>query len=405
MEIYSFEPGLDDLPTLDCGSFTSSRVVSMSARVHMAGASHMRVAPIRAQVRVSQSVQNISSSSVNRAGLRRNVVVCSGSLPGPPTILVTEKLGDAGIEMLKEFGNVDCSYDLTPAELIAKISLCDALVVRSATKVTREVFEAAKGRLKVVGRAGVGIDNVDLTAATENGVMVVNAPNANTVAAAEHGIALLCALSRNVAQSDASMKKGEWKRNKYVGVSLVGKTLAVMGFGKVGADVARRAKGLGMNVIAHDPYASEEKARALLVRLVTFDEAITTADFLSLHMPLTPGTKDMFNAAVFAKCKKGARIINVARGGVINEADLLEALNNGNIAQAALDVFSEEPPTGNPLIMHPNCICTPHLGASTVEAQVCQPILEAVCITCQSRSMLVDRESAITCHGDRKSVV
>jgi len=301
---------------------------------------------------------------------RRSVAAAAGPGSGPPTILVTEKLGDAGIDMLKSIGNVDCSYDLTPAELCAKISLCDALVVRSATKVTREVFEASKGRLKVVGRAGVGIDNVDLAAATESGVMVVNAPNANTVAAAEHGIALLCALSRNVSQADASMKKGEWKRGKYVGVSLVGKKLAVMGFGKVGADVARRALGLGMEVIAHDPYASEEKARALRVRLVTFDEAISTADFLSLHMPLTPGTKDMFNAAVFAKCKKGARIINVARGGVINEPDLLEALENGNIAQAALDVFSQEPPVDNPLVLHPNCICTPHLGASTVEAQV-----------------------------------
>jgi D-3-phosphoglycerate dehydrogenase len=260
---------------------------------------------------------------------------------------------------------------MSPSELVAKISLCDALIVRSATKVTREVIEAGKGRLKVVGRAGVGIDNVDLAAATENGVMVVNAPNANTVAAAEHGIALLCALSRNVAQADASVKAGKWERSKFVGVSLVGKILAVMGFGKVGADVARRAKGLGMNVIAHDPYASEEKARALNVRLVTFNEAVQTADFLSLHMPLTPGTRNMFNKEVFARCKKGVRIINVARGGVINENDLLEAVESGQVAQAALDVFSEEPvPAGSPLVGHPKIVCTPHLGASTVEAQV-----------------------------------
>jgi D-3-phosphoglycerate dehydrogenase len=273
--------------------------------------------------------------------------------------------------MLSKQGTVETSYNMSPSELVAKISLCDALIVRSATKVTREVIEAGKGRLKVVGRAGVGIDNVDLAAATENGVMVVNAPNANTVAAAEHGIALLCALSRNVAQADASVKAGKWERSKFVGVSLVGKILAVMGFGKVGADVARRAKGLGMNVIAHDPYASEEKARALNVRLVTFNEAVQTADFLSLHMPLTPGTRNMFNKEVFARCKKGVRIINVARGGVINENDLLEAVESGQVAQAALDVFSEEPvPAGSPLIGHPKIVCTPHLGASTVEAQV-----------------------------------
>lgn len=233
-----------------------------------------------------------------------------------PTILVAEKLGQVGIDMLSEVGIVDCSYDMSPADLCAKISLCDAIVIRSATKVTREVIEASKGRLKVVGRAGVGIDNVDLAAATENGVMVVNAPNANTVAAAEHGVALLCALSRNVAQADASMKKGGWERSKYVGVSLVGKTIAVMGFGKVGADVARRCKGLGMNVISHDPYAAEEKARALNVRLVTFQEAIQTADFISLHMPLTPGTKDLFNKEVrnarhLCCCRTPSKLRNV----------------------------------------------------------------------------------------------
>lgn len=163
---------------------------------------------------------------------------------------MAEKLGEAGISLLKEFANVDCSYNLSPEELCTKISLCDALIVRSGTKVTRDVFEASSGRLKVVGRAGVGIDNVDLAAATEHGCLVVNAPTANTVAAAEHGIALLAAMARNIAQADASVKAGKWQRTKYVGVSLVGKTLAVMGFGKVGSEVARRAKGLGMHVIA-----------------------------------------------------------------------------------------------------------------------------------------------------------
>ncbi|XP_074582514.1 D-3-phosphoglycerate dehydrogenase 3, chloroplastic-like [Curcuma longa] len=298
-----------------------------------------------------------------------------------PTILVAEKLGEAGLALLREFANVDCSYNLSPEELCVKISLCDALIVRSGTKVTREVFEASKGRLKVVGRAGVGIDNVDLQAATESGCLVVNAPTANTVAAAEHGIALLTAMARNVAQADASMKAGKWQRNKYVGVSLVGKTLAVMGFGKVGSEVARRAKGLGMHVIAHDPYAPADRARAIGVELVSFDEAISTADFISLHMPLTPTTAKIFNDETFAKIKKGVRIINVARGGVIDEDALFRALDNGTVAQAALDVFATEPPSkDSKLVLHENVIATPHLGASTVEAQegVAVEIAEAV---------------------------
>ncbi|XP_068647593.1 D-3-phosphoglycerate dehydrogenase 1, chloroplastic-like [Aristolochia californica] len=298
-----------------------------------------------------------------------------------PTILVAEKLSDAGLEVLKGFANVDCSYNLSPEELRSKISLVDALIVRSGTKVTREVFEATKGRLKVVGRAGVGIDNVDLQAATEFGCLVVNAPTANTVAAAEHAIALLAGMARNVAQADASMKAGKWQRNKYCGVSLVGKTLAVMGFGKVGSEVARRAKGLGMHIIAHDPYAPADRARAVGVELVSFDEAIKTADFISLHMPLTPSTSKVFNDEAFAKMKKGVRIINVARGGVIDEEALVRALDDETVAQAALDVFTEEPPPkDSKLVQHENVTCTPHLGASTTEAQegVAIEIAEAV---------------------------
>ncbi|KAK7349074.1 hypothetical protein VNO77_06141 [Canavalia gladiata] len=297
------------------------------------------------------------------------------------TILVSEKLGDAGIQVLRRFGHVECAYDLSQEELCTKISCCDALIVRSGTKVTREVFEAAKGRLKVVGRAGVGIDNVDLQAATEFGCLVVNAPTANTIAAAEHGIALLAAMARNVAQADASIKAGKWERNKYVGVSMVGKTLAVMGFGKVGSEVARRAKGLGMNVIAHDPYAPADRARAVGVDLVSFDEAISTADFISLHMPLTPTTNKIFNDNTFAKMKKGVRIVNVARGGVIDEDALVRALDSGMVAQAALDVFTEEPPSkDSKLVQHQNVTVTPHLGASTKEAQegVAIEIAEAV---------------------------
>lgn len=298
-----------------------------------------------------------------------------------PTVLVAEKLGEGGLELLRSEANVDCSYNLSQEELCTKISLCDALIVRSGTKVTREVFESSRGRLKVVGRAGVGIDNVDLQAATEFGCLVVNAPTANTVAAAEHGIALIASMARNVPQADASMKAGKWQRNKFVGVSLVGKTLAVMGFGKVGTEVARRAKGLGMHVIAHDPYAPADRARAIGVDLVSFEEAITVADFLSLHMPLTPSTDKIFNDETFSKMKKGARIVNVARGGVIDEDALVKALDAGIVAQAALDVFTVEPPEkDNKLVNHEKVIVTPHLGASTMEAQegVAVEIAEAV---------------------------
>ncbi|GER52314.1 D-3-phosphoglycerate dehydrogenase [Striga asiatica] len=304
-----------------------------------------------------------------------------GSQSARPTILVSEKLGEAGLDLLRSFGNVECLYDLSPEDLCAKIGECDALIVRSGTKVTRRVFEAARRKLKVVGRAGVGIDNVDLQAATEFGCLVVNAPTANTIAAAEHGIALLASMARNVAQADASMKAGKWQRNKYVGVSLVGKTLAVMGFGKVGSEVARRAKGLGMTVIAHDPYAPADRAHAIGVELVSFDEAISTADFVSLHMPLTPTTNKIFNDTTFSKMKKGVRIINVARGGVIDEDALVRALDSGIVAQAALDVFTEEPPyKDSKLVQHENVTVTPHLGASTKEAQegVAVEIAEAV---------------------------
>ncbi|CAA6670298.1 unnamed protein product [Spirodela intermedia] len=279
----------------------------------------------------SAGVGRISCAAVSVStpvgGTDAAVSSAAAAVASKPTVLVSEKLGEAGLEVLRGFAN----------ELCAKISLCDALIVRSGTKVSREVFEAAKGRLKVVGRAGVGIDNVDLQAATEFGCLVVNAPTANTVAAAEHGIALMSAMARNVAQADASMKAGKWQRNKFVGVSLVGKTLAVLGFGKVGSEVARRAK------------------------LVSFDEAIATSDFISLHMPLTPTTAKIFNDETFAKVKKGVRIVNVAR--------------------AALDVFTEEPPhKDSPLVQHPNVTVTPHLGASTVEAQegVAIEIAEAV---------------------------
>ncbi|RDX58265.1 D-3-phosphoglycerate dehydrogenase 2, chloroplastic, partial [Mucuna pruriens] len=322
---------------------------------------------------VNSILKKIDPTKTSMQSTNSEDVGCSGR---KPTILVSEKLGEAGLQVLRDFGHVECAYDLSPEELCTKISCYDALIVRSATKVTREVFEAAKGRLKVVGRAGVGIDNVDLQAATEFGCLVVNAPTANTIAAAEHGIALLAAMARNVAQADASTKAGKWLRNKYVGVSIVGKTLAVMGFGKVGSEVARRAKGLGMHVIAHDPYAPADRARAIGVDLVSFDQAISTADFISLHMPLTPNTNKVFNNNTFAKMKKGVRIINVARGGVIDEDALVRALDSGIVSQAALDVFTEEPPSkDSKLVQHENVTITPHLGASTKEAQTPVSIL------------------------------
>ncbi|KAG2315919.1 hypothetical protein Bca52824_019041 [Brassica carinata] len=330
------------------------------------------------RIHTTLSVSPIHRKESNR---RRIILVTAAGGGGKPTILVAEKLGQAGIDLLKKHANVDCSYDLSLEELCTKISLCDALIVRSGTKVGRDVFESSRGRLKVVGRAGVGIDNVDLAAATEYGCLVVNAPAANTVAAAEHGIALLTAMARNVAQADASIKAGKWMRNKYVGVSLVGKTLAVLGFGKVGSEVARRARGLGMHVITHDPYAPADRARAIGVELVSFEVAISTADFISLHLPLTAATSKMLNDETFARMKRGVRIVNVARGGVIDEDALLRALDSGIVAQAALDVFTVEPPVkDNKLVLHESVTATPHLGASTMEAQegVAVEIAEAV---------------------------
>ncbi|XP_044968223.1 D-3-phosphoglycerate dehydrogenase 1, chloroplastic-like [Hordeum vulgare subsp. vulgare] len=368
-------------PTTAAAAITTHHRVLLPARASLSPApsSALRI-PARA-ARANRGRICVSAPAAPAASTASPPASAAVAVEGKPTVLVAEKLGAAGLALLREFANVDCSYGLSPEELRAKISLCDALIVRSGTKVGRDVFEASGGRLRVVGRAGVGIDNVDLAAATEHGCLVVNAPTANTVAAAEHGIALMCAMARNVAQADASLKAGKWARTKYVGVSLVGKTLAILGFGKVGSEVARRAKGLGMHVIAHDPYASADRARAIGVDLVSMEEAMTTADFISLHMPLTPSTNKMLNDEAFAKMKKGVRIINVARGGVIDEDALVRALDAGIVAQAALDVFTKEPPAADSkLVLHENVTVTPHLGASTVEAQegVAIEIAEAV---------------------------
>ncbi|XP_040382849.1 D-3-phosphoglycerate dehydrogenase 3, chloroplastic-like [Oryza brachyantha] len=355
-----------------------------AAAVRVSAGARAAVTLPRRRLRARCAVISSSSAAAVAASEPAGRILGSGTdgaLWPKPAVLVAEKLSEAGLAVLRRFADVECAYGMSPAELLAKVAQFDALIVRSGTKVTREVLEAGRGRLRVVGRAGVGIDNVDLQAATEAGCLVVNAPTANTVAAAEHGIALLASMARNVSQADAALKAGKWQRTKYVGVSLVGKTLAVMGFGKVGSEVARRAKGLGMHVIAHDPYAPADRARAIGAELVSFDEAIARADFISLHMPLTPATSKVFNDESFAKMKNGVRIINVARGGVIDEDALVRALDSGKVAQAALDVFTEEPPAkDSKLVLHENVTVTPHLGASTVEAQegVAIEIAEAV---------------------------
>ena len=286
-----------------------------------------------------------------------------------PRILIADPVAPEGIEMLRAVGEVDVKTGQSADALIAMIGDYDALVVRSETKVTRPIIEAAK-KLVVIGRAGVGVDNIDLDAATERGVIVVNAPQGNTVAAAEHTITLLMALARHVPQAYASMLQGKWDRKTYVGTEVRGKALGIVGLGKIGSEVARRALGMEMRVLAYDPFVSVERAKALGVESVDFEQLIMLSDFISVHPPLTASTSGMIGAAEIAKMKDGVRLINVARGGIIDEAALAEAVKSGKVAGAAVDVFTKEPvdPT-NPVLGDPRIIVTPHLGASTAEAQ------------------------------------
>ena len=284
-------------------------------------------------------------------------------------ILVTDPIAEEGIAVLAEQAQVDVRLALKPDELRAAIADYDALVVRSETKVTRAVIEAAP-RLRIIARAGVGVDNIDVDAATERGIVVVNAPTGNTVSAAELTVALILALARHVPQADASLRRGEWSRQNFMGVEVRGKTVGIIGLGQVGAAVARRLRGLEMTVLAYDPYVPEERARLLGVELAAFDEVLRRADFLTLHTTLTPETTHLIGREQIAAMKPGSRLINTARGGLVDETALLEALNSGHIAGAGLDVFEQEPPPGdNPLLTHPRVICVPHLGASTAEAQ------------------------------------
>ena len=289
-----------------------------------------------------------------------------------PKVLVADPIAQRGIDELSNGGLLDVTVKigLKPDELLAIIGDFHALVVRSETKANAKVIEAATN-LKVVGRAGVGTDNVDTDAATKRGIIVMNTPGGNTISTAEHAFSLMVSTARNIPQADASVKGGKWDRKAFLGVELYNKTLAILGMGRIGTEIARRAIAFGMRVLAYDPYLSASRARSLQVELVeSLDAIIPQADFITMHMPLTAETKYMLNAERLAKTKKGVRIVNCARGGLIDEAALVDALKSKQVAGAALDVFEAEPlPADSPLRDAPNLVFTPHLGASTAEAQ------------------------------------
>ena len=287
-------------------------------------------------------------------------------------ILISDHLSEEGIKLLKEVKEfkVEVRTDLKPEELKETIKDYHALVVRSATKVTGEVINAA-GKLKVIGRAGVGLDNVDLEAATNKGIIVMNTPAGNTISTAEHTMSMLLALSRNIPLADLSLKSGEWKRSKFMGVELYGKTMGILGLGRIGTEVSKRAISFGMRIIAYDPFLSREIAEALGIELVELKELFKRSDYISVHAPLTDETRHIISDKELALMKNGVRLINCARGGIIDEEALLRALDAGKVAGAALDVFEKEPPDfSSPLLKHKNVVVTPHLGASTKEAQV-----------------------------------
>ena len=281
-----------------------------------------------------------------------------------------DPIADDGVELLRRSADVDVFTGQTPAELLARIGDYDALVVRSETKVNAEQLAAAS-RLRVIGRAGVGVDNIDVAAATELGVLVVNAPTGNTVAAAEHTIAMMLALARHIPQANRSLLDGKWDRKSFLGFEVRGKVLGVIGLGAIGSEVAKRAQGLEMEVIAYDPVVSRERAELINVELLDdLDALCARADVITVHVPLVAATRHLFDAARLARCKPGVRLLNVARGGIYDEAAVLAALEAGQVAGAGLDVFEQEPPVDNPLVRHPRVVATPHLGASTEEAQL-----------------------------------
>ena len=288
-----------------------------------------------------------------------------------PRVLVSDKLSQTALDIFSAKGvDVDFLPDLgkDKAALLQKIGDYDGLAIRSTTKVTAKLIKAAS-RLKIVGRAGIGIDNVDLAEATRRGIIVMNTPYGNSETTAEHAIALMFALARQIPEASASTKNGRWEKSRFMGTELIGKTIGVIGCGNIGSAVCRRANGLGMQVIGYDPYLSSDRARHLGVEKVELNELFNRSDFITLHVPLTDKTRNLINASALKRMKQGARIINCARGNIIDESALLEAIKSGHIAGAALDVFAVEPPENNPLLKLPQIIATPHLGASTMEAQ------------------------------------
>lgn len=284
-------------------------------------------------------------------------------------ILVSDSISDNGVEILRKAGlEVDVKTGLKPDELKACIGQYHGLIVRSATKATAEIIEAANN-LKVIGRAGSGLDNVDKVAASKKGIVVMNTPGGNTITTAEHAVAMMFSLARQIPEATASMKAGKWDKKRFMGVELFRKTLGIIGIGNIGKEVAKRSLGLGMTVIGYDPYLSEENAKEIGIEKVELSELFRRSDFITIHTPITAETKNLINSKTIQMMKDGVRIINCARGGIVNEADLYEALKSGKVASAALDVFEKEPPGDSPLLTLDNVVCTPHLGASTEEAQ------------------------------------
>jgi D-3-phosphoglycerate dehydrogenase len=297
----------------------------------------------------------------------------------PIRILVSAALDEGGLAILRGSKGFEVTVvePLNGDALVAALKGMDAILVRSESKLTREVLAKTSG-LRVIGRAGSGVDNIDVVAATERGIAVLNAPGGNTVTAAEHTLALMLSLARHIPQANQKLREGVFDRKSFVGVELNGKTLGVVGLGQIGAVLAERCKALNMRIVAYDPFVTEERARQLGVTIATLDEVFKAADFLTVHTPLNEKTKGIIGKHAFEICKKGVRVINCARGGLVDEAALLEALNSGKCAGAALDVFEKEPPAkDNPLVQHPRVVCTPHLGASTIDAQ--EQVAEIIC--------------------------
>lgn len=287
----------------------------------------------------------------------------------PISVLIADEMSKSAVVVLQEAGfSVDVKTGMKPDELASVIGNYHGLGIRSASKVTAAVL-ANPGKLKIIGRAGVGVDNIDVEAASAKDILVINTPAGNSTAAAELAVGLLFALARKIPQAAALMRQGIWEKKKFMGVELAGKTLGVMGLGNIGRQVAERGVGLKMRVIAHDPVLSDDAVLPAGIERVTFRELIDRSDFLTLHVPMTKDTKNLFDATMLGKMKKGACLINAARGGIVNEDALLESLKSGHLAGAALDVFGKEPPDPSPLFEHENLIAVPHLGASTKEAQ------------------------------------